>query len=161
MAGGVYAWHRHGAVPRAETTSKEPSAQSNFTGGKGHQSNPSANTNQGGATDNHGDSSTNSGATGTASSSGVVTVTSPASDALLSSGDTLRGTATGQSKVQYRLIDDTVGVIAQGSLDVVDGRYSGTLQFTAHAKTGRLDVFTYDSQFQETNEVQLPVELGG
>lgn len=157
---GVYAWHRHQAKPQSETTSKSPTAQSGYTGGTGHTSNPSGNTNQGGATDNQGDKAGTTGETGVSSTSGVVTVLSPAKNGLLASGSVLRGTAKEVTKVQYRVIDDNVGVIAQGSLDVVNGTYSGTLQFKAYAKTGRLDVYTYDSQFQEINEVQLPIALG-
>jgi len=160
VAGGAYAWHRHTAKPVAKTTSKQSSAQSDFTGGGKHESSANSGVTQGGATDNKGDKSAVQGETGTSSASGAVSVVSPTQNGTLSSGDTIRGTATGASQVQYRLVDDNVGVVAQGALNVVDGTFSGTLQFEAHAKTGRLDVFTFNAQGQETNEVQLPVGLG-
>jgi hypothetical protein len=156
---GVYAWHvRHGN-PEAQTASKQPSAQSNFTSGGAHASSPNSGVTQGGATDNQGDKSATPSETGVTSTSGVVTVVAPASGGSLVSGDTVRGTANGVGKVQYRIVDDNVGVVAQGSLDVVDGAFSGTMQFKAYATTGQLEVFTFNNQDQEVNEVRLPVAL--
>jgi len=162
LASLLYFWHRHMTRPVASTTSKSHTAQNDYTGDNTHENAPISNVTQGGAKDNHGDKSIADEA-GVSSASGVVKVISPIANGTLDTGDTVRGAVTGvgNSKVQYRLIDDEVGVIAQGSLDVVNGTYSGTLQFKAYAKTGRLDVFTYDSQYREINEVQLPVELGG
>jgi len=112
------------------------------------------------ATDNQGatpSSSTNS-SQWTVSTSGLVTVKQPASNSLLKSGDSLFGSAK-VSQVQYRLIDNQVGVLAQGPLNVVDGNFSATLHFRAVANTGRLDVFSFDSQGAEVNEVQIPVRF--
>jgi len=160
LATGAYLWHRHSEKPVAKTTSKQASAQSNFTKGGGHESSTNTGVTQGSATDNKGDASATQGETGTSSASGEVTVVSPAKNGTLTSGDVVRGTATGASQVQYRLIDDNVGVIAQGGLGVVNGTFSGKLQFKAHASTGRLDVYTLNDQGQETNEVQLQIGLG-
>jgi hypothetical protein len=160
LAAFVYVWHRHNTKPVAKTTSKQASAQSNFTSGNAHENSTNTGVTQGSATDNKGDASATQGETGTSSASGVVTVVSPAKNGMLTSGDVIRGTAAGARQVQYRLIDDNVGVVAQGGLDVVNGTFSGKLQFKAHASTGRLDVYTLNEQGQETNEVQLQVGLG-
>ena len=94
----------------------------------------------------------------TVSSSGIVTVKQPASNSLLKSGDNLFGSAK-VSQVQYRLIDNQVGVLAQGPLTVVGGNFSATLHFRPVASSGRLDVFSFDSQGAEVNEVQIPVRF--
>lgn len=160
IAAAAYAWHWHAAKPVTKTTSKQTSAQSNFTSGGKHESSADTGVTQGGATDNHGDKAAAPGETGASSASGVVTVVSPAQNGTLASGDTVRGSATSSNQVQYRLIDDNVGVIAQGALSVTNGTFSGVLQFKSHATTGRLDIFTLNDQGQEINEVQLPVRLG-
>ncbi len=158
-AGAYWLWQRHSQRYAAQTTSTSPTAQDDYTGGANRESNPSTDTNQGGATDNNGDSAA-TGTSGISSDSGVVTVVSPATNDTLATGTTLRGTATGVDKVQYRLIDDDSGVIAQGTLSVVNGTFSGTLHFKSHAATGRLDVYTYSAAYEEINQVQLPVRFG-
>jgi len=157
---GVYLWRQHMAKPPAQTTSKSKTAQYNYTGATTHQSNATSTPNQGGAVDNHGDKSATSAESGIASASGLITVVSPGGSASLASGDMLRGTADKSiTTIQYRVIDDEVGVIAQGSLQVVNSTYSGTLHFEAHGATGRVDVYSYNDQSQEVNEIQLPVQL--
>jgi hypothetical protein len=59
--------------------------------------------------------------------------------------------------VNYRLIDDQVGVISQGTIKVVAGNFSAAVNFKPYAKTGRLDVFTTDDNGKESNEVQVQV----
>lgn len=116
---------------------------------------------QGGATDKKGGStptteSTNS-ADWTTSTSGVITLQQPIANATIKTGDTLRGTAKIDT-VQYRLVDDKVGVIAQGTLDVVGGKFSGILQFRAYAPTGALKVFSIDPQTgAEINHADIKV----
>lgn len=154
-----YFWHRHTEKPVAHTTSKQQSAQSNFKSGGNHENSTNSGVTQGSATDNKGDKSIAQSGAGVSSASGIVTVVSPAQNGTLASGDTVRGTATGVPQVQYRVIDNDVGVVAQGTLSVVNGTFSGTLQFRAHATMGRLDVYTLNNQGQETNEVQMPIGM--
>ena len=112
------------------------------------------------ATDNQGavpNSSSNS-SYWTTSTSGLVTVKQPGANSVLGSGAALYGSAK-VSQVQYRLIDNQVGVLAQGPLNVVGGNFSATLHFRPIASSGRLDVFSFDSQGAEVNEVQIPVRF--
>ncbi len=90
--------------------------------------------------------------------SGAITVKQPLANAALQSGDTLSGSAK-VSTVNFRLIDNQVGVISQGTLNVVNGNFSGNLNFTSHSSTGRLDVFSTDDQGVEINEVQISVSF--
>jgi hypothetical protein len=97
-------------------------------------------------------------ATWLTSQSGVITVKLPTTNSTFSSGDQLYGSAK-VGQVQYRLIDDQVGVISQGPVSVVNGNFSATVNFKAYAKTGRLDVFTADDNGKESNEVQVSVHF--
>ena len=144
----------------AHTTSTAPAAQSNYTNGDSRENASSSTTTQGGATDNHGQSSSSSvdQTTWKTSDSGVITLKRPVSGSALKLGDELSGAAA-LDKIQYRLVDNAVGVIAQGSLSVVNGDFSGTLQFHAQSKTGLLVVFSFDSQGREINRVEIPVTL--
>lgn len=109
-----------------------------------YQSTPSStnSSQQGGATDENGKT------TGTlppssewaSSSSGDITLQQPINNSVLASGDTISGTAK-VSTVQFILTDNSVGQIAQGTLSVVNGKFSGTLQFTPHATSGKLQVY--------------------
>ena len=90
------------------------------------------------------------------SKSGNITVKQPLANNLVKPGFVLSGSAKVQP-VQFRLIDDKSGVISQGTLNVVSGNFSGTINFTATSSSGRLDVFSVDSQGVELNEVQIAV----
>lgn len=92
------------------------------------------------------------------SASGVITVKLPTENTTFKSGDKLYGSGS-VSSVQYRLIDDVIGVISQGTISVVNGNFSATVNFVAQGKTGRLDVFSTDAQGRELNEVQVPIKL--
>jgi hypothetical protein len=96
--------------------------------------------------------------TWTQSESGVVIVKLPVNNNAFVSGDKLIGSAS-TTKVQYTLIDDNVGVISQGTIPVLNGNFSATINFSPSAKTGRLDVFTTENNGKEINEVQLKVAL--
>lgn len=113
----------------------------------------------GGATDTNGSASAQtSPGQWTVAASGALTVKQPLPNAALQSGDTLSGSAK-VSTVSFRLIDNQVGVISQGTLNVVNGNFSGNLNFTSHSSTGRLDVFSTDDQGVEINEVQISVSF--
>lgn len=115
---------------------------------------------QGGAVDNKGSGVAKTPATEWASSeSGLITLRSPLSGSLVKTGDTISGTAK-VSTVQYRLVDDEAGVLAQGPLSVVDGKFSGRLSFGHQANSGKLDIFSYDSNGAETNSISIKIKLG-
>lgn len=76
----------------------------------------------------------------TTSSGGQITLQQPTNNATLSTGDTISGLAK-VSTVQFVLTDNSVGQIAQGNLNVVNGKFSGTISFTAHSSTGNLELY--------------------
>jgi len=75
------------------------------------------------------------------SSSGQITLHTPYNNETIESGFPIDGTAK-VAQVNYILIDNQVGQIAQGSLKVVDGKFQGTLNFTPHATSGVLQVYS-------------------
>jgi len=109
----------------------------------------------GGAVDTGGQDATNSGQS-TSSASGNITVYSPSPDSVVKSGGTLSGAAK-VSTVNYRLIDDKIGVIGTGILKVVSGRFSGRFEFQSGGQAGRLDVFRTLSDGREVDVVEIPV----
>jgi hypothetical protein len=119
---------------------------------------PSSQINQGNATDNHGanaDVSTNP-SMWTKSESGAVVLKQPLSNGSIKSGDLMIGSAS-VDKVQYRLIDDQLGVVSQGFVSVVNDSFSAAIHFSSHSSSGRLDVFSTTDGGTEINEVQVPV----
>jgi cytoskeletal protein RodZ len=119
---------------------------------------PTANTsiNQGTAVDNHGTQDSTDSSQWITSKSGNIIVKQPAANAKITKGSILAGSAK-VGQVQYRLIDNSVGVIAQGTLSVANGNYSGALQFQPYSAGGRLDVFSFDEGGAEINEIQIGV----
>ncbi len=92
------------------------------------------------------------------SQSGVITLKQPVEGSTLKSGSEIFGSAKAP-EVQFRLTDNQTGVIARGTLKVVGGNFSGTLNYTATGKNGRLDVFTVAADDREINEVQANVSF--
>ena len=145
---------------QAETTSKQPSAQRDFTTSKSREVVPSANKDEGYVTDNKGAASTSyPKSQWSQSTSRVVTVYNPAKGAVLKSGDTIAGEAKAD-KVSFRLMDNVSGVISQGTISVSSGKYSGVFNFSTTGTEGRLDVFTTDADGIESNVVEIPVRFG-
>lgn len=157
---GAYVWSNRSPYS-AQTTSKSPTAQPGYTDGDDRNPDNGGNASQGGAVDTGGRDVPEAGtSTGTTAESGLVTVLEPAKATLLKNGAVISGTAKGDvTKVQYRLIDNEAGVLAQGSLNVVDGGYSGMLQFSPRSAAGRLDVYSYNAAGTEVNNVEVPVTL--
>jgi hypothetical protein len=152
----------HTPTPATKVVVKKgkPSAKpkKNASAGASTQKTPTAGDRTiGGATDTNGSASASSNASQwTVSKSGNITLKQPLPNTKLQPGDLISGSAK-VDRVNFRLIDDRIGVISQGALSVVNGNFSGTLNFTSHASTGRLDVFSTDSQGVELNEVQISV----
>jgi Flp pilus assembly protein TadG len=154
-----YMYYHQNSNQIAKTTSTTPTAQSNYTKGDNRQNANSNTVTQGGAIDNSGKtSSTSEQSQWKVSDSGVITLKQPLSGSTLKSGDELSGAAT-LDKVQYRLVDNQTGVIAQGALNVVNGNFSGTLQFRAQSGSGILVIYSFDGQSREINRVEIPVTL--
>jgi hypothetical protein len=92
------------------------------------------------------------------SASGEITVQQPVANSVLLNGDYLVGTAK-VNIVSYTLIDDRVGVVSQGSLNVVNGKFSGSILFTPHSSGGRLDVYSTNGKGVEFNQIQIGVRF--
>lgn len=105
--------------------------------------NSSVGTGQGGVVDKNGQASGSlpPASDWVSSSNGDITLQQPSANSTVVSGDSLSGQAK-VSTVQFILSDDTVGLIAQGNLNVVNGKFAGTLQFTPHSSSGKLEVYT-------------------
>ena len=127
---------------------------------------PSAQKQSGSSASTQGTSKDNSGNSPTAittppnqwtqSQSGLITVQQPVSGSTISSNFLLNGLAS-VNQINYRLIDDQAGVISQGIINIVGGKFSANVEFKSFGKTGRLDVFSTDSNGKEINEVQIPI----
>jgi cytoskeletal protein RodZ len=161
IAGGIWRIWIYKPANEAIVTAGNPSpaAQPNSSAGTPTpKQNESSNTrNIGGAADTGGTaSSTTNSSQWITSKSGVITVHQPLANSTVKSGDVLSGTAK-VGTVNFRLIDNTVGVIAEGTLTVVNGKFSGTLSFATHSSSGRLDVYSTDSNGIEQNEIQIAV----
>lgn len=145
-------------VEKAKTTSTAPSAQEDFTDGDNRQPVESSR-NEGTLNDNNGTiNQTPAQSQWTKSNDGNITVYSPSASGLLKSGSQLTG-ASHLNNVSFRLIDDVSGVIAQGSLKVTNGTYSGTFNFDTIASTGRLDVFTTNPDGSEASNVEVTIRF--
>ena len=139
------------SVPKSDVSNSSPPAVKTPT--------PNSGTIISGGTDTNGTvSSSTDPSKWIVSDSGNITVKQPLANAQLQSGAALSGSAK-VSMINFRLIDSSVGVISEGTLNVVNGNFSGTLSFTPHSSSGRLDVFSTDSQGVELNEVQISVSF--
>lgn len=142
----------------AQTTSTAPTAQDNFTDGDDRQP-ASTSRNEGVVADTGGNiQSTPTQNQWTSSKDGNITVYSPAKDSKVISGDSVSG-ASKLTSISFRLIDDVKGVIAQGSLSVVDGKFSGKFNFSTTGTNGRLDIFSVSDDGVESSNIELPVRF--
>lgn len=92
------------------------------------------------------------------SSTGAIAVYTPAKNEKLVSGQKISGESSA-GNVTFRLIDNVSGVIASGEIAVVDGKFSGTLNFTTSATEGRLDILTFTEDGREANNVEIPIRF--
>lgn len=156
-------YHPHAATnmkPPVQTTSTLPSAQSNFTNGDNDNNKDAGNTlneNRSSATvsDTGGIPSSDTSKP-ISSATGEITVYLPIKDATISSGQEISGTSSLPS-VSYRLIDNVSGVIATGTLSVVNGNFSGKISFVTNATNGRLDIFGVKPDFTEFSNIEVPI----
>jgi cytoskeletal protein RodZ len=135
-------WHDKKILTTQPSHSNSSSNKSLSSTSTGHIPSANNSSNQGGTT------TQNSQATNklppssewTSSSNGDITLQQPIATAIISPGDTISGLAN-VSTVQFILTDNSVGLIDQGTLNVANGEFSGTLQFTPHSSTGTLQVY--------------------
>lgn len=148
-------------VSNDQTTSTEPTAQADFSDGTEREPGNTMHENRGfgGISDNNGDISGNIDTSSPLTSgSGEISIYAPGKDAAIQSGAILAGISS-LSSVSYRLIDSVSGVISTGSLKVVDGRFSGTLDFSTSASEGRIDIFGARSDGTEFSNIEIPVRF--
>lgn len=88
----------------------------------------------------------------------VIALYNPQYNSILKSGDLVQGKST-SNLVSFRLIDSVSGVIAQGEISVVNGNFSGSLNFNTTADEGRVDVFTLNPDGTESNNLEVPVRF--
>jgi len=144
--------------PNNKSTNTESPAQSDFTGGKEREV-INSDKKEGTITDTKGVVTTIPPESEWSSSSdNAVTVYSPAQNSILSSGNTLSGKSTAET-ISFRLIDSVSGVIAQGKISVVSGKFSGIFDYSTTATEGRLDVFIADANGIESSIVEIPVRF--
>ncbi len=164
--GGWWLWQRT-QPKKSPATYSSGKSQDNNTGVTSkkpaeHNLNTTSTKGQGGAIDNNGQSSSSALPPKSAwhvSSDGNITLQIPSSGDKLSSGDQIAGTAK-VDKVQFMLIDDSVGLLAQGELKVVSGKFAGELRFGSQGHTGRLDVYYPDpSTGAEKSLVEIPIKF--
>jgi hypothetical protein len=91
--------------------------------------------------------------------SGNITLEEPIADTTITSGTQVAGSAKSATTVDYRLSDNSIGVLTQGSLSVANGKFSGILYFTPKSNKGQLDVFTTNSMGVELDEIQIGVNF--
>ena len=146
------------APSKTETTSREPSAQSNFKNGQERQV-LSSDKYEGSITNN---SEYNNKITEKSdwsiSKDDAITVYSPLKDSLFSSGDIVAGEST-YEYVTLRLIDNISGVITEGRITCNDGKFSGKINFNTSAALGRLDIFFTDINGVESSTIEIPIRL--
>lgn len=162
IAGAVFAFFRYQDQNKVTPTDQKETVASNeqeeetpTSPTKTPTTTTTKSTRDGGAVDNNGEgvSATDQPSK---SASGRITVYSPTTNSVVRSGGTLTG-ASSLSSVNYRLIDDQVGVIGSGVLKVVNGKFSGTFSFNSAGKEGRLDVFRMLDDGREVDTVEIPV----
>jgi hypothetical protein len=139
---GLYLWHQSDKQNNNVTHTTKHSATKSTTSTPVSPKVSSSNLSSGGIVNNN--NQTNNtlppSSEWAISNSGDITLQQPIANSTIQSGDTLSGLAN-VNNVQFILTDRAVGLIAQGDLNVVNDKFSGTLQFTPHASTGTLQVY--------------------
>jgi len=155
--------NKHGASAderELETTSKLPSAQSDYTGANDDREAGNS------VSEDEGSAAINDGAPGQsvdrsqrlASSSGEITVFGFSKGMLIQDGHTFAGESS-LGNVSFRVIDSTSGVIASGVLNVVNGQFSGALSVKTGATEGRLDFYGTKADGSEFSSIEIPIRF--
>lgn len=145
----------------AQTTSTAETAQDDFTGGDDREPGSSVGEGEGegSITDNNGAISSDVDTSSPiVSSTGQISIYTPKNNASISSGQVVAGVSTLQ-RVSFRLIDNVSGVISVGELNVVNGKFSGTLSFSTSADEGRLDIFGANPDGSEYSNLEIPLRF--
>ncbi len=88
---------------------------------------------------------------------GAITLNQPTAGTKLSSSSIVSGQST-LDQVLYRIKDNYRGVIDQGSLNVVNGKFSGTLVVKSTAQNGTFEVYSFNKNTgAEENNIKINV----
>lgn len=132
-----------------------PSAVEGYVkNGGGSQDN--SNTQGSGVTDTGGEGVTEQ-PTGVKSASGNITLYSPRVNQVITGQVSVSGAAD-VPEVFYRINDNVSGMIGSGRLTVHGGYFSGTLAVTTNADSGSFEVYSFNSQGQEINNISVAVK---
>lgn len=93
---------------------------------------------------------------GVSSQSGNITLFTPQSNQNISGSIMVTGVAK-VPEVFYRISDDVNGMINSGKLSVNDGQFSGKLFVNTSAKQGTFEVYNFNAQGQEVNNINIAV----
>lgn len=149
-----------GVREEPKTTSQIDSAQKDYSSGSSREPVPTQN-DKGSAevSDNKGEiSSTIDSELWTYSDTNEITLYTPGNNQLLKSGDVVEGESSLDS-VNFRLIDNVSGVISMGQISVVDGKFSGTINFNTKATEGRLDIYATSVDGSEYSSLEIPINF--
>ena len=141
----------------SQTTSDQPTAQSDFSDGDDSRYPAKSTSGNGSATvQDNGDFSTSTNPS--VSDDGKTTVYVPENGSVIASGSSISG-ITDNDNVYFRLIDDKIGLIGEGQLPINDGKFSGTLNIESQGSEGRLDIFSRKPDGVEFSNVSLDVRF--
>jgi len=141
----------------AKTTSTIPSAQEDFSSDSDRKAAERNEKGQASVNDAEGVlSELPSESQWVTSSNGEITVYGPAIDSLIISGASIIGESS-LDQVNFRIIDSISGVLSQGSLQVVNGKFAGSLVFETNATKGRLDLYASKEDGSEYANVEIPI----
>lgn len=144
-------------VTDAKTTSLAPTAQEDFTDGDDRAVGEAQERGEATVTDSQGDiDKTPDESQWNSSSTGEITLYSPYKNEILKNDSVISGETT-LSDVYFRIIDNVSGVISEGKLSVVSGKFSGRVNFSSTATEGRLDIYSTRSDGAEFSNIEVPV----
>ncbi len=147
------------ADDNAQTTSVERTAQEDFKDGAERDiPAPSTTGEDGTVRDTGGNIDNTASDIHTTATDGAISVHLPTPNAMLRNGDFIAGT-TSHRDIYFRLISDTVGVVAEGRLLAVNGKFSGIWSFNTSGTDGQVDIFSIDPSGKEVSNVAIPVRF--
>ena len=92
------------------------------------------------------------------SQSKAITLKVPIENGTLASGDILSGSSY-LGEIGYLLIDNVSGVISRGKINTNSGSFAAKIFFKNSSNSGRLDVFSSDSNGKEVNLIEIEVKF--
>ena len=91
-----------------------------------------------------------------------IVISSPKTDSTVTNGTKLEGTApTNYASVSYRIQSDERGMVGQGELKIVNGKFSGTIGSGGATGAGLIEVFVIDANGREQKHTKVAVRFGG